>query len=478
METDNKEGLARLVLEAAHSAWMRMAPVRARRRRYARYTYGDQWSDPVRRRNGTVTTEGEKASAEGHTPLTNNLIRRLVKAVVGRWRMEQSEHRQNEETGPAIEQWRVFNSLDELDARTLEEFLISGMAIHHVVREKRPAGEGVWTDNVDPDTFFINAVRDSRCTDMELVGRLLDISLGEVMMRFSRGDRRRAQQLKRLYGAFEGGGPLSPSDTLANTSDGDSFFHARQGRCRVIEAWTLECREALRCHDPLTATMSVMPLTREEDLRRENSRRRRKRLPKIDSRWEMATAWHCRMLAPDGTVLDEFDSPLAGGVPPFAVKLYPMVDGDVHSLVEDVIDQQRYVNRLISLMDRMMGTAAKGVLLYPTGCKPDGQKWEEVMRMWADPGGVIPYRPYQGTKPHQVVTPVADIGARDMLQTQMKMFEEVSGVTEALMGKAGSGVVGVDRYESEVRNASISVCDLLRTFTDFTQKRDRLISLA
>ena len=94
------------------------------------------------------------------------------------------------------------------------------------------------------------------------------------------------------------------------------------------------------------------------------------------------------------------------------------------------------------------------------------------------PRRVIPYRPYQGTEPHQVVTPVADIGARDMLQTQMKMFEEVSGVTGAMMGKAGNGVVGVDRYESEVRNASISVCDLMRTFSDFIKKRDRLISLA
>ena len=468
------------MLEAAPSAWARMAPVRARRRRYARYTYGDQWSDPVRRRNGTVTTEGEKASAAGHTPLTNNLIRRLVKAVVGRWRMEQSEKKENGvadskgETG----RWREFNGLDELDARTLEEFLISGMAIHHVAREKRPAGEGVWADNVAPDAFFINAVRDSRCTDMELIGRLLDMSIGEVVMRFSRGDRQRALRLRRLYSALDGASPMSPSDTLADTTDGESFFHARSGRCRVIEAWTLECRESLRCHDPLAATMSIVATSHEEALRRENARRRRRNLPMVESRWEMTTAWHCRMLAPDGTVLDEFDSPLEGGVPPFAVKLYPMVDGDVHSLVEDVIDQQRYVNRLISLMDRMMGTAAKGVLLYPTGCKPDGQKWEEVTRMWADPGGVIPYRPYQGTEPHQVVTPVADIGARDMLQTQMKMFEEVSGVTGAMMGKAGNGVVGVDRYESEVRNASISVCDLMRTFSDFIKKRDRLISLA
>ncbi len=180
-------------------------------------------------------------------------------------------------------------------------------------------------------------------------------------------------------------------------------------------------------------------------------------------------------MAPDGTVLDEFDSPLKNGSHPFAIKLYPMVDGDVHSLVEDVIDQQRYVNRLITLIDRMMGTAAKGVLLFPTGCKLEGQKWQEVADIWADPGGVIPYRPYQGAEPHQVVTPMADFGARDLLQTQIGLFEDVSGVSEALMGKSVSGVVGVERYESEVRNASVAVNDLLKTFADFTASRNTLM---
>lgn len=48
---------------------------------------------------------------------------------------------------------------------------------------------------------------------------------------------------------------------------------------------------------------------------------------------------------------------------------------DVHSLVEDVIDQQRHVNRMITIMDRMMATAAKGVLLFPSKCKPDELDW-------------------------------------------------------------------------------------------------------
>lgn len=472
---NNRDGLTRKVMEAAHKAWERMGPVRARRRRYARYTYGDQWSDPVTTRDGAVTTEREKALAEGRTPLTNNLIRRLVKAVVGRWRMDRENA--EEETGGADNEWRRFNNLDEMDARTLEEFLISGMAIHRVVRERRHGGEGVWVDNISPERFFISRVSDGRCRDMEMVGCVHDMSLGEVVMRFSHGDRQRGRWLRELYGTIAGGAGVGATPMSA-TGNGESFYQAPEGRCRVIEVWTLECREALHCHDPLTATLTVAGQRKEREIAAENRRRRRAKLPEIGVRWQMTTAWHCRMIAPDGTLLDEFDSPLRGGEPPFAVKLYPMVDGDVHPLVEDVIDQQRYVNRLISLTDKMMTSAAKGVLLYPTGCRIEGQSWRDISRMWSDPDGVIPYKPHNGAEPHQVITPAGDIGARDMLATQMKMFEEVSGISDALLGKAGTGTVGVERYESQVRNATVAVCDLLKSYGEFVERRNELIKRA
>ena len=460
--------MAQRVLDTAREAWVRMAPARERRRRYVRYTYGNQWSDLVRRRDGCVVTERELLTVGGREPLSNNLIRRMVKAVVGRYRMESADAAAADAAQP---QWRTLNRIEELDARTMEEFLISGMAIQRVWREKRPAGNGIWVDAVPPDTFFVNAVRDPRGSDIELIGRLTDMSLGELLMRFAHADRRRASRLRQLYSGLDGGGALGMRLDDAEAS----FSHAPAGRCRVVEVWTLECREKLRCHDPLHALMRLVPVERENELLRENGRRRRRGLPEIAMKWEASTAWHCRMLAPDSTVLDEFDSPLQGGSHPFAVKLYPLTDGDVHSLVEDVIDQQRYVNRLITLMDRMMSTAAKGVLLFPTGCKADGQKWQEVADMWSDPGGVIPYRPWQGAEPHQVVTPMADFGARDMLRTQIEMMEDVSGISQAFMGKSAGGGVGVERYESEVRNASVAVSDLMRSFAEFTATRNSLV---
>lgn len=468
------------IFEAAHAAWERLAPLRARRRRYRRFTYGDQWGDPVADRGdlaqgrpaGRLISEKEAASRSGREPLTNNLIRRMVKAIIGRYRMEAASRSDIlREVDPAD-----INRLEELDSRTLEEFLISGMAIHRVCRETRANGAGAWVDNISPDRFFINDTRDIRGCDIELCGCLHDLSLGEVLMRYSFGSRRKANAIRKIYSECAASIPPSMS-VAADGGDVSSFTYASAGRCRVIEVWTLECREQLRIHDPLTASMRLLDAAREDDLRRLNNRRRRRRLPAVASRWEVATVWHCRIFAPDGALLDSYDSPLATGALPFAIKLYPLLGGEVHSLVEDVIDQQKYVNRLISLLDHIMGTSAKGVLLFPTTCLPEKMDLGKIASAWAEPGGIILYNPHEGESPRQVNASPVNIGAREMLQTQIQLFEDISGVSASLMGQSVSGAVGAQRYESELRNSAISILDLLSTYADFTTRRNQLLKI-
>lgn len=471
MENQSEFQRCRLILQAADAAYQRMAPLRQRRRRYCRFTYGDQWSDTVTDRHGRTITEKEAATRAGREPLTNNLIRRLVKAVIGRFRMERAQHPDSTRSADP----GGFNHLDELDARTLEEFLISGMAIHRVCRENRRSGAGVWVDNIPPDRFFVNAYTDQRGCDLELAGCLHDMSFPELIMRFANGSSQRAAQLQKLYAGASSAENIFGGRIAAWE---ESFYHAPAGKCRVIEVWTLECCERLRCHDPLTATFRVLDTTHAPRLRKLNLRRKRAGQPRIESRREMTTVWRCRCMAPDGTLLDSYDSPLADGSLPFAIKMYPLIGGEVHSLVEDVIDQQKYVNRLISLMDHIMGASAKGALLFPSECRIDSIDWEAYSNIWAEPGAIIPYRSYDGAEPHQVSAPAADIGAKDMLHTQIQLFEDISGVNSALMGKNLSGAVGAQRYESEMRNSAVSILDLMQTFGDFTSRRDKLMSMA
>lgn len=450
------------VLAAAGKAWNEGASLRQRRERYKRFTYGDQWSDVVTDADGTVMTEGDLERRRGKRPMSNNLIRRLVKCIVGRFRMMVEEQGWHDDFLGGL---YVKNNLDELDSRALEEFLISGCAIQRVVCERRPHGKGVFVDNVSPARFFVNAMKDPRGWDIELVGLVHDMSPAEVVMRFSKGDVSRASALRRHYSSLA---------SSAGLFVGGSFANAPEGRCRVIEAWTLEAVESLRCHDTLKATCFDVPSSELPRIEAENNARGLSQLPGIQAKWMVSTRWHCRWIAPDGTVLDEYDSPFFHAGHPFVVKFYPLTDGEVHSLVEDVIDQQVYVNRLITLIDHLMGTSAKGALLFPVEQKLKGMDWSEIGRIWASPDGILPYAGMTGApEPHQLSTNAADIGARELLTLEMKMFEDVSGVSNALMGKtSGGGNVGAERYESEVRNATVAINDLLKTFMHFRKMRD------
>lgn len=455
------------ILDKARRLWMAQSGLRSRRDRCKRFTYGDQWGDLVYDLVvDDEVTAAQKSINRGRQPMTNNLIRRLVRCIVGRFRMQLDESPRPEGLLGSLAQ---ANDLDEIDSRSLEEFLISGCAVQKVCRENRPYGNGVWVDWVSPDSFFTSDMADPRGRDAELVGMLHEMGLTEVMMRFGRGDRRRIDTIAEIY-------RTAAADEVpihGPAAGGVQFNRARPGRCRVIEVWTLEASQSLMCHDPETGTVSRLGLDKGGEVEQENNRRRSQGRPEMRTRHEVTVKWHARWMAPDGSVLGEDEAVRH----PFSVKFYPLIDGEVHSLVEDAIDQQIYINRLITLVDHVIGSSAKGALLFPVSQLVPGTNWEDVARRWASPDGVIPIQGKAGVpEPRQVAGNGSDGGAKELLQLQMRMFEDVSGVSNALMGRSSSGCnAGVDRYEAEVKNATISILDLLRTFDHFRLTRDRLM---
>lgn len=423
------------ILACAHRAWQAGGSFRSCRDRYKRYTYGDQWSDPVTW-EGTTVPECEAILRSGRRPMVNNLIRQLVKSVVGHFRTRSSE--QELYTADTISAHAKRNALPELDSRLLEEFLISGCAVQRVVSEKRFNGKEVWVDNVDPRTFFVNSFRDPRGRDIDLIGMLHDMTFPEVVNRFARGSKGRAELFRRIY------------DPSASPAEGDEFFQATgtgvdfyscadPGRCRVIEIWTLDSRP---------------------------------RKGGVDHDF----VWHARFLAPDGTLLGEYDSPYRHRSHPFVIKLYPLTDGEIHSFVEDVIEQQRFINRLIVQIDHIMSCSAKGVLLFPVDQLVNGASWEDVANKWAQCDSLIPITG-NGELPRQVVSNTANNGAYQLLQLELNLFEKTSGVGDALMGRL-SGNQGAELYENQVRNATIALADIFESYLSFINSRnDKILTV-
>ena len=78
------------VLMEAQQFWDNMSRFRKERERNKRYCYGDQWGDIIHV-DGHDMTEEEYIKSQGNVPLKNNLIRRLVKNVLGVYRSQSKE---------------------------------------------------------------------------------------------------------------------------------------------------------------------------------------------------------------------------------------------------------------------------------------------------------------------------------------------------------------------------------------------------
>lgn len=419
-------------LNRAYEAWLAASQFRADRDRQKRYTYGDQWIDKVDDHTGNLVSEHELLLREGRRPLTNNLLRRMVKTIVGLYRRRAAAS-DTYDADPAG--MHALNYAAELDARMLEEFVISGCAVQRVYDENRLGHYGVWVDNVDPRRFFCSNFNDPRGFDIDLVGMLHDMTLPQLFNRFGRGSHEKATRFAALVGSDAGSNAES---LLGLTSPGSvEFFSARPGTARVVEVWELVGR----------------PST-------------------VRGRMRMDMKWLCRWIAADGTLLDEHYSPFAHRSHPFVVKLYPLIDGEIHSFVQDVIDQQRTINRHLVLADSILATSAKGTLLFPVNQLVRGLSLDDVGRLWSRPDSVIPISGMGDTMPTQVVTASGSSPAYSMLDLHMKLFDKTSGVNDALLGNNVSNSTGAALYNAQVENSSTVLADLLESFATFISARD------
>lgn len=418
-----------LLLREALSCWEALGAFRKDRTRNKNYTFGRQWGDYITV-GGRRMTEYEYIVSEGNIPLKNNLIRRIVRNVLGVFRRQLGE--KMDAWDEARRELAARNSLYELFSRTMEEFLISGMAVCRRHSGSCPATEGLRIDYVNPDCFFFDqTAHDVRGWDTDLVGQLHDVAFGEFCDAFV-------------------------TDNADYECARRMFRH--KPRMRMVELWRRERRPRRMVHDAASSRVVMME---------ESVWKRHPELHRLPSRWMLADVWRYYFIDMEGRIWQEGDAP--GGRHPYAYKCYPFLDGEIHSFVADMIDQQRYANRLITLYDWVMRASAKGVLLLPEGAV-DPDCLEEVADQWSRFNGVIVYKPRAGSPdPRQVTGNTSNLGICELLDIQLKMLEDVSGVTGALQGNLSNNSVSGTLYNQQTQNALTSLSDLLDSFSSFIE---------
>lgn len=486
----NERGRAMDILMMAQRYYDNMAQFRKDRERYKRYTYGDQWSDIVTVDNKTMTEE-QYIMEQGSVPLKNNLIRRLVRNVLGVYRAQTKEpvciarDRDEQalgETMSTVLQYNMqLNQMDELYAKTMEEFLISGLIVHKKTYGWRNEKRDCWTDVVNPNNFFIdNNMRDFRGWDVSFIGEVHDISFGDLCGEFATS----AREYRELYDIYNRANVKE--NVVANY---ENFGYSKQNitsflyptdpsLCRVIEVWKKERREIWRCHDPNDGSLfKVTPKDYNALVVLENEKRMQEgaefgipaeEIPLIKAEWAVESYWRYYYLSPFGDILKEGESKYKHKSHPYVFRMYPFIDGEIHPFVGDFIDQQRYTNRLITMYDWIMKSSAKGVLMFPEEMLPEGVNMKDIADQWTRFDGVIMYSAKPGVQmPHQIASNSTNIGISELLNLQLKLFEDISGVNGALQGKPGYSGMSASLYAQQTQNSATSLLDLLESFSMF-----------
>lgn len=488
-QADKTRGLD--IINEAQNYWYRMTSFRRRRQRCKDYAYGKQWGDVVCI-DGEKMTEEEYITRQGRTPLKNNLIRRLITQIIGVFRnqakepictaRDREEQRLGETMTVLLQYNMQVNSMTELLARSLEEFLISGLIVHSKRFRVRDGKADCWTEYVNPNNIIIDTnMKDFRAWDLSFIGEIHDLSRDELVAQFARTPED-LDTLTNIYALQNDQRQFSAwlADEFGERAKIDPSFFAPlvSGIYRVFEIWRKESKPRYRVFDPLKGEVYKIEeadyaiMVEAVNLKRiEEATLMGYELsdtPLLRSEWFIDTVWWYYYITPFGDILREGESPYEHKSYPYVIKPYPFIDGEIHSLTANIIDQQRYINRLIILYDWILSSSAKGVLMFPEEALPSGMSLEDIADEWSRFNGVITIKAKPGTPlPQQISNNSTNIGINELLGMQMRLFEDISGVHGALQGKPGNSGMSAALYAQQVQQSSTNLIDILDSFSSF-----------
>jgi hypothetical protein len=377
------------------------------------------------------------------------------------------------------------NELGEVDAMNLKEFIISGAAVWKIGYDYFPSlnREDGRVDAVNPSRMFFNPVTDPRIShDLRLIGELIDVPIDDLVAAFAQNEDDE-KYIKKLYSEAEENiydyVKAFPSQSKDQIDNLDFFLTQENNKVRLFEIWEFKREWRTYVHDYADAsyTISNLPLEYFNQINQqrilEAQEEGRPQPPLIEARRKYEGVWYVKYLTPTGHILHEQESPYIHEGHPYILFLYPLIDGEVWGLVEDIIDQQRYINRLIALLDFIMGASAKGVLLVPEDSIPDDMNIEDFADEWSKFNGVVKIKQKPGQSiPQQISSNATNVGAHELLSMQLKMIQEISGVNSAIQGQAAKAGTPAALYDQQANLSSLNSQDMMTAFNHAIKKRD------
>lgn len=496
---DARTGSAVDFLDECAACWNSLEEARRKLRRSLMYSYGDQWGDYVRDPDSSAyITEGDLIKKNGKVPLKNNMIAPILSNIDGQLRQnlmrpicvarDSKESTLGEMMSIAVEYVHDINELEELDSDSMRMLLNGGMTAQRIEYGENASKDkrDVWVYGVNPSRLFFNTnLEDVRMWDITCIGELFDMSLDDVLAHF--GDTpEKKKRIIEIYGEPENRYIDSRAMQGDETQMLTFYSPSRNDLCRVILGWKLESRDSYRWNDTLHGTWGYLPYNDDSRLLLEETNRRRREQAQqsgigeddflgVEYEFAIERFWYYRYMSPMGDVLQEGRSPYWHGEHNYVLHLYPMVQGRLGNFVEQFIDQQRAINRTATLIDFIRGTSSKGVLVVDDEAF-ESMSREEVIDEYVRYNGVLFVRLKPGQSIDGVVrqynSGAAVAGDFELLNLQLRLINEISGVNSAMQGQAPKAGTPASLYAQQVQNSSLNLRGLFDSFRAFRRRRD------
>lgn len=475
--------------------WDSLSSVRSERKRNLRYKNGDQWGDLIYDpKSKKWMREDQYLSLQGKVPLKRNFIQQFVRNLHGQLLQNKAQTivhartKDDSELGEmltnAINACHKLNKTDKLNISVLEDLLMCGMACtksrYGFFSEKNRADGKIDLVNIGR-LFFNTDVEDPRMGDLRRIGEIHDYTMADLVANFAI-NKADEVTLRELYGRI-----LRDSDSLnksmsAEKSPQSFLISDDYSKCRVIEVWEKKGRWVTYCHDYADGTEQITMMSKAQ-IELINSERIATGLSVGMSADKIALIyaepryeyyWIAKYLTPNGVCIKEFETPFTHESHPYTLATMPMVDGSIKSVLGDLIDIQRNINRLMVLKDAMMNSSAKGVKLIPEECIPENMTIDEFNDQWKSPNGMVVYRASKmpNVAPQQVAINNSDNGTSATLQLELNLMQQISGISSAIQGETPRANTPSSLYAQQAQNSTLNYRILFDVFFSFVEDRD------
>lgn len=478
--------------------WDAMDYLRKEHSRNLRYKNGDQWSDTVPDPDHPHRTIREDAliSRSGKVPLKHNYIQQYIRNIHGQllssptqtvvYARSRDDQPLGEMLTNALQACLQLNRIRKIDINVVEELCLTGIACAKVrygywSTKNRTDGK---IDLVNINRLFFNAdIEDPRLTDIRRIGELHDYTFDDLVRNFATC-REDVQALREIYGICHDHTKLENLyENHASRLQNLNFLYTNDlGKYRVIEVWERLGRWVLYIHDYADGTEEIYTELTMQEVEAINASRIEQGMAAgiapdtvklIYAREQYEYYWRVKYLTPNGYCIKETESPYAHEEHPYVLAAMPVIDGRFKAVLSDVIDIQRYINRLLTLLDFIIGASAKGLLMVPQECIPDDMDIRDFAREYVKTNGVILIKKGAYDKlPKQISMNGTNIGAWEMFAQEMNIMQQISGLNGAVQGQVPRANTPSSLYAQQAQNSMMNFVVLFENYNMFCEERD------